>query len=229
MVTDQVHWAGREEDMAVPVPVVEIHLLSQHLQRHAWVPPEGDGSSVAQQCLQQALQPLHSPQGLWLPGQLPLQALQAGLRRAVQGRCCVPHLPPGWPELRPGAGTWLPTHGHAQNQSTAQTPSQPTHTVLDPHHCAVGMTERVGGPMDAIAGLPIAVESHCDASAGEGKDMSTQPAAPPGPISHPAHLDRPCPAHLQTSVAMMTHQAVQQQSASRCSSLLRRRQHSQKE
>lgn len=76
-----------------PVPVIEVHLLSQHLQGYAGVPPKGDSGSVAQQCPQQALQPLHSPQWLLSPGQLPLQALEVGFRCAVQGRSRVPHLP----------------------------------------------------------------------------------------------------------------------------------------
>lgn len=142
--------------------------------------------------------------------------------------------------------------------------------------------------MNAIAGLPVAVESHRDARTRGGRvigfracsravpsaqawcqwsptslpdptsysfiDLASFPAllSPPSPGSqHPlvshAHtllppralqplppgeasgLVKPSPAYLQTNVAMMTHQAVQQQSASRCSSVFLRRQHSQKE
>lgn len=104
--------------------------------------------------------------------------------------------------------------------------------------------------MDAVTGLPIAIEPHGDTGAGTGPGRvrsqawrpphGTQPARPlpawPRPLAAPPSRTtprappRPAPrAHLQTSVAMMTHQAVQQQSASRRSSLLRRRQHSQKE
>ena len=103
--------------------------------------------------------------------------------------------------------------------------------------------------MDAVTGLPVAIEPHGDTGAGTGwgRVRSRAWGLPtglglPGPFQPgPAHAT-PLPvgprprwprcaprAHLQTSVAMMTHQAVQQQSASRCSSLLRRRQHSQKE
>lgn len=62
-----------------------------------------------------------------------------------------------------------------------------------------------------------------------------RPTLPPHRVPQPLPLEevsglvKPSPAYLQTSVAMMTHQAVQQQSASRCSSVFLRRQHSQKE
>lgn len=109
--------------------------------------------------------------------------------------------------------------------------------------------------MDAVTGLPVAIEPHGDAGAGTGQGVHEGAAGPspagwepcgggggsglaapswPRPSRPRPHQDTPpWPApphtHLHTRVAMITHQAVQQQSASRCSSLLRRRQHSQKE
>lgn len=43
------------------------------------------------------------------------------------------------------------------------------HPVLDTGHSAVGMAQRVRKPVDAVAGLPIAIEAHSNSSTAERK------------------------------------------------------------
>lgn len=83
-----------------------------------------------------------------------------------------------------------------------------THAVLDPCHRTVGVAERVGGPMDAVTGLPVAIEPHGDTGAGTGwgRVRSRAWGLPtglglPGPFQPgPAHAtpDSPAPSSRTT-------------------------------